>query len=341
MTEDWHLEPIGLVSGGSARDLVASGRACWLAGGAFAFTSVLRHRRGAPSELLALDAVPSDALARLSAPRPAFAGLSLDRPRLMGIVNVTPDSFSDGGDAYRVEAAIARGMSLAAAGADIIDVGGESTRPGAAPVDPQEEKRRVLPVVRALARDGLTVSIDTRHAQVMEAALDEGAAIINDVTGLAGDPRSLAVAADRRAPVVLMHMRGEPRTMQEQARYENLLLDINDELASRVARCLAAGIVAENICIDPGIGFAKTMEQNLPVIAHLALLHGIGLPILAGVSRKGFIGRLSGVTEPKERGPGSIAAGLACLDKGVQLLRVHDVAATAQAVAVWRGLVEA
>jgi dihydropteroate synthase len=267
--------------------------------------------------------------------------LSLDRPRLMGIVNVTPDSFSDGGDALRADVAIARGLRWAEDGADIVDVGGESTRPGAEPIDEAEERRRVLPVVRGLAAEKIKVSIDSRHASVMRAALDAGASIINDVTGLAGDPESLAVALESGAPIVLMHMRGEPRTMQSQAQYANVALDVHDELGRRVAACLAAGIEPRNIAIDPGIGFAKTPEQNLPLLAHLALFHDLGLPILVGVSRKGFIGRLSGIAEPKERGPGSLAAGLACLGKGAQLLRVHDVAATAQAIAVWRGLVEA
>jgi dihydropteroate synthase len=341
MSANSPLEPIGLISGTLADVAVAQGHARRLADGLLAFAGLLSHGRDRTERILAIEDAPPDAVSRLSDPRPAFAGLSLDRPHLMGIVNVTPDSFSDGGDAYRAEAAIARGLSLAEEGADIIDVGGESTRPGAAPVAPQEEIGRILPVVRALARQGLKVSIDTRHAVVMRAALDAGAAIINDVTGLSGDPDSLAIAAASKAPVVLMHMRGQPRTMQEEARYAHLLLDVHDELAARVAACLDAGILAENICIDPGIGFAKTQAQNAPLIAHLALLHSMGLPILAGVSRKGFIGLLSGVTDPKARMPGSIAAGLACLDKGVQILRVHDVAATAQAVAVWRGLAEA
>ena len=199
----------------------------------------------------------------------------------------------------------------------------------------------MLPVVRALAAEKIRVSIDTRHASVMRAALDAGASIINDVTGLAGEPESIAVARESGAPIVLMHMRGEPRTMQQAANYQDVVLEVHDELAARVAACLEAGIAQHNIAVDPGIGFAKTPEQNLPLIAHLALFHDLGLPLLVGVSRKAFIGRLTGIAEPKERGPGSIAAGLACLDKGAQLLRVHDVAATAQAVKVWRGLVEA
>jgi dihydropteroate synthase len=333
-----HLEPIGLVSGAVARDLVAQGRARWLAGGPLAFTALLDHAAGSPVDLAAADPALLD---KLSRDRPEFAGLSLDRPRLMGIVNVTPDSFSDGGDALHADVAIARGLRWAEDGADIVDVGGESTRPGAEPIDAAEERRRVLPVVRGLAAEKIKVSIDTRHASVMRAALDAGAAIINDVTGLAGDPESLGVALDSAAPIVLMHMRGEPRTMQAQAQYGNVALDVHDELAARVTACLEAGIEPRNIVIDPGIGFAKTPEQNLPLLAHLALFHDLGLPILVGVSRKGFIGRLSGMAEPKERGPGSLAAGLACLAKGAQLLRVHEVAATAQAVAVWHGLITA
>jgi dihydropteroate synthase len=281
------------------------------------------------------------ALARLCAPRAPFAGLALDRPRLMGVVNVTPDSFSDAGDHADPQVAIAHGLAMLEAGADLVDVGGESTRPGAAPVDPAEEIRRAVPVVKALAERGATVSIDTRHAIVMAAAVAAGARIVNDVTALAGDARSLSLLSDHGASVVLMHMKGEPRTMQVEPRYDDVLLDIYDFLAGRIAACAAAGILPDRICVDPGIGFGKTDAHNLEVLSGLALYHGLGVPLMLGVSRKSFIGRLSRGEAPKQRLAGSLAAGLAGLDRGVQILRVHDVAETAQARTIWRAIASA
>ncbi|HET8729399.1 MAG TPA: dihydropteroate synthase [Alphaproteobacteria bacterium] len=279
-----------------------------------------------------------DRLAALTAPRPALGGFALDRPLVMGIVNVTPDSFSDGGDFADPAAAIRHGEKLLADGADILDIGGESTRPGAAPPSAAEEAVRVVPVVKALAAAGAVVSIDTRHAAVMRAALDAGAAIINDVSALAGDPESMGVAAASGAPVVLMHMLGEPQTMQADPRYVDAPTEIYDYLADRLAACVAAGIARDRIVVDPGIGFGKTVEHNLQILRSTALFHGLGCPVLIGVSRKRFIGALSRGEPPKERVAGSIAAGLAALDQGAQILRVHDVAETVQAVAMWRAL---
>jgi dihydropteroate synthase len=267
-----------------------------------------------------------------------FAGLSLEAPRIMGIVNVTPDSFSDGGRFFVPDAAVAHGLALREAGADILDVGGESTRPGAPAVPPDEEARRVLPVVRALAERGLVVSIDTRNAAVMAAAVDCGAAIINDVTALAGDPRALSAAAGSRAAIVLMHMQGEPRSMQTAPHYAFAPLDVFDFLAERLAACRAAGIAADRLCIDPGIGFGKTVEHNLQIVAHLSLYCGLGTPLLLGVSRKSFIAKLSRGEQPGDRIAGSLAAALAGLDRGARILRVHDVAETAQALAMWQGI---
>ncbi|MGF6230826.1 dihydropteroate synthase [Inquilinus ginsengisoli] len=286
-----------------------------------------------------LAAAVDDRLDRLSRPRPAFAGLDLDRPRLMGIVNVTPDSFSDGGDFADSGRAIAQGLALAEAGAEILDIGGESTRPGSAPVSPAEEIARIEPVIRDLAGRGLTVSVDTRHAVVMRAALAAGARIVNDVTGLTGDPASLGVVARGGCPVVLMHIRGEPRTMQENPVYDDVLLDVFDWLEQRVAACAAAGIPPGRIAVDPGIGFGKkSVSHNLPLLRGLSLLHGLGSTVLLGVSRKRFIGTLSNAADPKARMPGSIAAGLYGVAHGVQILRVHDVAETRQALAVWSAL---
>ncbi|MDE2581664.1 MAG: dihydropteroate synthase [Rhodospirillales bacterium] len=269
---------------------------------------------------------------------PGWAGLTLDRPRVMGILNVTPDSFSDGGTHVDGDAAIAAGRALAAAGADIVDVGGESTRPGAVPTDPAEEIRRIRPVVRGLAAAGILVSIDTRNAATMEAALDAGAALVNDVSALAHDPDAAPLVASRRVPVVLMHMRGTPQTMAAHAAYADVTGEVIAELAARIAAAAAAGIAPEAICLDPGIGFAKREAHGIELLRRLPELAVLGRPLLVGVSRKRFIGRLSGVAEPRERLAGSLAAGLFAVSRGAAILRVHNVFETVQALRVWHAL---
>ena len=349
------LRPTGLLHGAAAAAALAAGEALPLAGGpaAFAWVEALAIDRGhmasAAAPLAALrrwaarrggkTAAHIEAqLAAIAAPRPAWAGIALDRPRIMAIVNLTPDSFSDGGDLADPAAAIAAGRAMLAAGADIVDIGGESTRPGAAPVSPEEERRRVEPVIRALAQAGAAVSVDTRHAAVMAAALAAGARIVNDVTALTGDPAAPATAARSGAALVLMHMQGEPRTMQREPTYVSAPLEVADYLAGRIAACAAAGIPRERILVDPGIGFGKTLAHNLDILDRLALLHGLGCGVLLGVSRKSSIGRLTGVAEPKERLPGSLAGALYGLAQGVQVVRVHDVAQTRQALAVWQAI---
>ncbi|MFQ5786334.1 MAG: dihydropteroate synthase, partial [Alphaproteobacteria bacterium] len=278
-------------------------------------------------------------LDRLTAPRAPLLGIAMDAPKIMGVINVTPDSFSDGGDCADADVAVAHGRALAGAGAAILDVGGESTRPGSDPVTPETELARVLPVVRGLAEGGPPVSIDSRRAAVMAAALEAGAGIVNDVSALTFDPQSLGVAAAAGAPVVLMHARGDPKIMQANPTYDCAPLDVYDYLAGRIDACLAAGVTRERIVVDPGIGFGKSMGgHNVEILQNLALYHGLGCPILLGVSRKSFIAHLSAGEAPKARLPGSLAAGLAGLDQGVQILRVHDVAETAQALAVWEAL---
>jgi dihydropteroate synthase len=331
-------EPVGLISGATAADALASGMALPLAGGPLAFTAVATHHREAPLRFHSIVELDAAALAPLTAPRAPWAGLDLQRPRLLGVINVTPDSFSDGGAYLDPGAAIAHGLALAAAGADILDVGGESARPGAAATDEAEEQRRVVPVVKALSDAGCLVSIDSRRASVIAAAIEAGARIVNDISALEG-PGNLAVAARSGLPVVLMHMRGEPRTMQQAARYDHLLLDVFDYLAARIAACRDAGIPPDRIAVDPGIGFAKTAEHNLAILGHLGLFHGLGCPVLLGVSRKSFIGRLGGGASASERLGGSLAGALAGLDRGVQLVRVHDVRETAQALAIWQAIV--
>jgi dihydropteroate synthase len=267
-----------------------------------------------------------------------FAGLSLDRPLLMGIVNVTPDSFSDGGDFLRVEDAIAQGRRLLDDGADIVDIGGESTRPGSQPTPVEEEMARVLPVVTALADAGAVVSVDTRRAAVMRAAIEAGARIVNDVTALTGDSESLGVVAASDASVVLMHMQGEPATMQQAPSYDDAPAQIAAYLGARVAACRAAGIPDARIAIDPGIGFGKTIEHNLQLLARLDRIASVGVAVVVGLSRKGFIGRLSRGEPPKARDPGSIAGALAAVEGGAGILRVHDVAGTRQALSVWEAI---
>jgi dihydropteroate synthase len=280
-------------------------------------------------------------LAAFAAPRPALLpGLAVDRPLVMGTLNVTPDSFSDGGRYLAADRAIAAGEAMRAAGADIIDIGGESTRPGADPVPVEEEQARVLPVIRALSPGG-PVSIDTRNAATMRAALDAGAAIVNDVSALRHDPAAASVVADAGCPVILMHMRGTPATMKSLATYRDVALDVAEELAERVAEAEAAGIPRGRIVLDPGIGFAKTPAQNLVLLARLGVLHGLGCTILVGVSRKSFIGLYGRAPETDDRLPGSLAAGLAAIAAGAGILRVHDVAETVQALALWRAIAEA
>jgi dihydropteroate synthase len=349
-----YVLPAGVVGGEAAAAAVIAGQGWPIADGLLAFTAVgLLSREAAGASLAVLpftEAISwaedeglvtarhvSGLIHRIGGARKPWGGLELDRPRVMGIVNVTPDSFSDGGEAYEPEAAIVRGVAMAEAGAAVIDVGGESTRPGSETVSDEEEQRRVVPVVRALAERNITVSIDTRHARVMAAALEAGARMVNDVTALA-DPEALALVARTGAAVCLMHMQGEPKTMQAAPSYACAPLDVYDMLADRVAACVAAGIPRQNICVDPGIGFGKTMRHNAEVLGALALYHGLGCPLLLGVSRKSFVAQMSRGEPARERLPGTLAAELSGLDAGAHLLRVHDVAETLQAMRVWQAI---
>ena len=259
--------------------------------------------------------------------------------QVMGIVNVTPDSFSDGGKFAHVDAAIGHGILLAAQGAAIVDVGGESTRPGATPVPPAEECDRVVPVVRELAAQGIVVSIDTRNPETAAAALDAGARIVNDVTGFT-DPRLVAVAAAAGATVVINHMpTSDPRPMQAHATYADVVAEVRDFLARRIDECAAAGLA--DIVIDPGIGFGKTTQHNLQLLRHLDALVALGRPVLVGASRKRFIGELSDDAPTDQRLGGSLAAGLAAVARGARILRVHDVAETVQALRLWQAVDQA
>jgi dihydropteroate synthase len=270
-------------------------------------------------------------------PRP-WAGFTLDRPLVMGVLNVTPDSFSDGGRHLDAAAALAAGEAMLSAGADILDIGGESTRPGSMAVAPDEEQARIIPAIRALAAKGAVISADTRNAATMAAALDAGARIINDVTALAHDPAALPLIATRGAPVVLMHMRGTPETMNGLNVYGDIGREVAEELGRQIAAALAAGVPPEAILIDPGFGFAKVGFQNVELMRNLGPLRDLGFPMLIGVSRKGFIGQLSGEPVAARRLGGSLAAALFALTQGAAILRVHDVPETVQAVRVWQGL---
>jgi dihydropteroate synthase len=311
-----------------------------LAGGPLWFSHAAEHRRGGVPRLVPAASLPPDVLARLSGPRPPVCGLTLDRPRIMGVLNVTPDSFSDGGLHLARADALARARALLAEGADILDVGGESTRPGADPVSAEEEIARAVPVIAALRAEGVAapISIDTRKAAVARAALDAGADLFNDVSALTYDPDSAAVAAAAAAPVCLMHAQGDPKSMQRAPRYDDVLLDVCDYLAERVAAAEAAGIPRARILVDPGIGFGKTVAHNVALIRGLAALHGLGCAILFGASRKRFIGTLGDAPNPADRVPGSLAVVLEALRQGAQVIRVHDVKETRQAVALWCAL---
>jgi dihydropteroate synthase len=266
----------------------------------------------------------------------------LDQPQVVGIVNVTPDSFSDGGMHGDAQAAIAAGHAMTAAGAAIVDVGGESTRPGAKPVWEGDEEARVAPVVRQLAASGTAVSIDTRKAAVMASALAAGARMVNDVSALTWDDRAAQVVASAGCPIVLMHHQGPPETMQDNPRYARpVLLEIYDWLEDRIAAAVVAGIARDRIVVDPGFGFGKNVQHNLQLMNGLALLHGLGCPIMLGASRKRTIGALSNEAPSDARLGGSIALALKAAEQGVQLLRVHDVPETLQALRIWRGLRDA
>lgn len=318
-----------LVQSGSDRP----GDALTLAGGWCWFDRVAVHRRDGAPELIAASDLPEDARTRLTAPRPAIAGMGMAAPRIMGILNVTPDSFSDGGLFDDPAAALAHAQAMEKAGADIIDIGGESTRPGAADVSVDDEIARTAPVIAAIrAGSSVPISIDTRKAPVAQAAIDAGAGLVNDVAAFTHDPALADVTAKSGLPVCLMHAQGDPATMQQDPRYDDVLLDVYDFLAERVGVAEAAGIPRDRIVVDPGIGFGKTLDHNLTLLRGLSLFHGLGCPVLLGASRKRFIGTIAGADVASDRMAGSVAVALHGLRQGVQILRVHDTYETRQAM---------
>ncbi|RIX27063.1 dihydropteroate synthase [Sphingomonas edaphi] len=342
------IRPTGFVDSPFGHD----GKVARLAGGLNWFAQVeLIHADGS-RELVPVEGIESrfdDALntdwQRITANRtPLQLGertVRLDQPQVMGIINATPDSFSDGGSYVDASAAAEAGAVMASQGAAIIDVGGESTRPGASELWEGDEIERVLPVIQQLAAGGNAVSIDTRKSGVMSAAVGAGAHIINDVSALLWDPQSADVAAKSGVPVVLMHHQGDPTTMQDAPRYDDVLVEVFKWLEERITVAENAGISRTKILVDPGIGFGKTVAHNLELMNGLALFHGLGCPIVLGASRKRMIGALSGEAPADQRLAGSIALALKAVEQGAQIVRVHDVPETVQALKVWRGLRDA
>ena len=309
-----------------------------LAGGWAWFSDVEVLGRGRKPQIIPAQDVPTEVLARFIAPRPDVADLSMDRPNVMGILNATPDSFSDGGKHATATDAVEAGRAMVAAGASILDVGGESTRPGAETVAVDAEIARVIPVIEGLRAAGMDVpvSIDTRKAQVASRSHDAGANLVNDVSGFTFDPALAPFCASKSVPVCVMHALGDPTTMQDNPQYDDVLLDVYDFLEGQILMLTKAGVPTSRIITDPGIGFGKTIAHNLALLARLSLFHALGTPILLGASRKGFIGKIGNTADATKRAPGSIAVALAALTHGVQVLRVHDVAETVQAIALWR-----
>jgi len=308
-----------------------------LAGSALWFTEVEILDRAAPPRIAPAGLLPEDVRLRLMSRRAAIAGLDMTHPQIMGILNVTPDSFSDGGRHDECSVAKAAALRMLEDGASIIDVGGESTRPGADDVEEMEEIARTAPVIAAIREvSAAPISIDTRKATVAMEALDAGASLINDVSGFTFDPALAPLAAQAGVPVCVMHSQGDPKTMQDSPTYENVVLDVYDALSAQVDQLEATGILREQIMIDPGIGFGKSQAHNIALLRNLSLFHSIGCPILLGVSRKGFIGAIGKEPRANRRAAGSIAVGLAGFAQGVQMLRVHDVAETAQALRLWQ-----
>jgi dihydropteroate synthase len=309
-----------------------------LAGGWGWFSEVEILRRDAAPQIIPVADLPDDARRRLCAPRPDVAGLGMDRPGVMGILNVTPDSFSDGGLHAAARDAIAAGQAMVRAGVDILDIGGESTRPGAGSVESADEIGRVVPVIAGLRAAGVCcpISIDTRKADVARAAAAAGADLVNDVSGLTYDAALAPYCAAQNLPVCVMHALGDPATMQQDPRYDDVLLDVFDFLAGQIGTLQTQGISRRRIIADPGIGFGKTLEHNLTLLARLGLFHDLGVPVLLGASRKRFIGTIGHAPEADHRAPGSIAVALAGLAHGIQMVRVHDVAQTLQAIALWQ-----
>lgn len=359
MEKKYYLQPLGILRGCSASKACKSGVAMPLAGPALAFTTLkIIFRQGTDKRgehivsvarlgdylegLNENDRVQiSHLLEKISASRDLShlcAGdmAHIEQPLIQGILNVTPDSFSDGGNFQNIDTACSHAFTMIDAGADILDIGGESTRPGAEAVSLEQELMRVVSVVESLQDCPVPISVDSRNSGVMERALNAGATIINDITALEHDEKSLALMASLECPVILMHTLASPDVMQDRPEYDDVLLDVYDYLQGRIEACEAAGIDRARLVVDPGIGFGKNLEHNLALLAGLSLFHGLGVPILLGVSRKSFIAKASKGEDADQRLAGSLATAQVGYDQGVQVIRVHDVAETRQALKLWQ-----
>ncbi len=343
-----YLQPIGLLYGEVARDAVLLGAALPLAGSAIAFSAVrlwegepgnVKYAIAPTSTIKAIDEPKiKELLDHIVAPRTAIAGVSMDRPRIMGIVNVTPDSFSDGGEHLEPSDAIEHAKALSNDGADFVDIGGESTRPGSETVASDEELRRILPVLSGLTGLTTPVSVDTRKPEVMREAAKIRADLINDVSAFTFAPNSLATAVELKKPAVLMHSKGDPKTMQDSPSYRDVVIEVYDFLENRIEAAASAGLPRSYLIADPGIGFGKTAAHNASLLQSITLFHGLGVPLLTGTSRKRSLQRISGAKAPREQAVASVAAALDAMWQGVQIVRVHDVEETRQALAVLRWL---
>ncbi|WP_435230192.1 dihydropteroate synthase [Pseudopelagicola sp. nBUS_20] len=311
-----------------------------LAGGWCWVTHAERLSRNKSPEIVPISQVPNDILANMTNPRRKLGLLEMDRPQLMGILNVTPDSFSDGGQHFGPTQGLAHARTMIEDGVSLIDVGGESTRPGSFEVPTEVEIARTAPVVAAIASElKVPISIDTRKAAVAEAALNEGAFLVNDVSGLTFDPYLKDLCVEQKVPVCVMHALGDPETMQANPRYQNVLLDVYDFLEAQVKTLSDRGMPKSQILVDPGIGFGKSISHNLTLLARVSLFHSLGCPVLLGASRKKFIGTIGNAPDVANRAPGSVAVALAGIAQGVHVVRVHDVAETRQALRLWQAVI--
>ena len=359
-----YLRPFGLVHGSTASQAIISNSGFFLAGGKIAYTlceviqpggstgygatsalSVKELSAWSEQEGEEINTCVKDYLKKISSPRKIFSDFpkifqEKNTPKIMGIVNVTPDSFSDGGKYIAFEDALSHSLSLLEHGADIIDVGGESTRPGAKIVNDDEEIERTIPLIKELANRDIVTSIDSRKSKVIAAALEAGANIVNDVSALTFDKESVQVVKKKNVPLILMHMQGNPATMQKSPKYACAPLDIFDYLKERILFCNDHGIDTSRIIVDPGIGFGKTAEHNVEILNYLTLFHGLGCCILVGFSRKRFIAQISKDCSEEERLAGSLSAAIISLNQGVQFLRVHDAFETKQAISVWNSVIQ-
>ena len=320
-------------------DLSIPDNAQVMQGTRFWFTHAEKLARNTEPQIVLAKNIPNNILQNIINERVNVCGLSFDVPRVMGILNVTPDSFSDGGKYSSVERAEKYLKSMIFDGADIIDIGGESTRPGAVEVEISEEISRVIPIIEKMAKEiSVPISVDTRKSEVARLAVFNGAALVNDVSGLTFDRKMSDFCIKQNIPICIMHSQGLPKTMQDKPTYQDVCLDIYDFLSEQIEKLVKSGMKRKNIVIDPGIGFGKTLKHNVDLLRRISLFHGLGVPILIGVSRKKFIKTIAGLEENEDRVSGSVSVALFARSQGVQIFRVHDVKETVQAMKLWHSV---